>query len=408
MRRASASSLDRVLNCLPSALGVDNPPESHEARTGHIVHRYLRLVEEKGQELALNLVADEFNLAPEDEDYQHCEAIPLNFIPTGGLKEATFAWSPAGGARFVGCDLERNYKAAGIADHEFPGTFDYVAQVGSEARVPDYKSGRWTKRARDNFQIAFGVFVVCEAYGLKEGKGAHVRVQRGRRPYWDVAEFDLFDLMAIKQRMVDLDDAYRRLEDMEQQARELVGVSEGEWCRFCRRYKRCPAKIGMIRELAKIGADRTFLGYMVSTEPDDAARALEALMRFEEVAAAARKQLENYAELYPLQLRTGEVFGPKEGRATDKVEDPAHVLNMLRGLIGTHAELAVSVTKGGIEEAAKAYARAQKLPIIRTVEGVVETLRRKMAIRKVPGAREVRLFTPEKALADAKSGGSYD
>lgn len=378
-------------------LGGDDEGDNTWSRRGTIVHAYLRIVHQVGQRAALEAIAAEYGLAADSDEIRFCEVIDLDLIPRGGTLEATYAWSAKGGARYIGRDLERDYTAAGVTTDEWPGTFDYVAVLDAAALVHDYKTGARVVSELESWQLALGMLCVCRVHRLTQGKAAHIKIQEDGRPRWYVREFDQFDLDAIERRMVKLDDEYRRMEEMSEEQRLRLGVSAGEWCTYCPRYLRCPLKVGALAALGRGEAEE------LNTEVTgaDAARALETLLRFEEASKAAWAQLFAYAELHPIRLPDGRVFGPKEGEARDSVLDHHKALALVREQMGEkYALLATRTTKGDLENAAKQWARDNGHPIGKSAEALIIHLRDRQLIEKKPGEIKPRLYKPAPQITE--------
>jgi len=387
----SASALTRAMTCNLSAVG----PMAHEAPTvysvkGDTFHDWVRAIG-IGTDPAEALA----RIPESDPGRVICETFPLEHLPKGGNFELAVAYNVKTGlARVLGENIGRQYEQAGaLRSQEFVGSIDWAGVVAEMALIIDWKTGWKHGRVADSWQLKFLAFCVAKIHGLSEARIAYVKPREDLPPIWMVETLDAFELLAIGKRLEQLHSTLRILTDWDvisggkPSPPEMEPV-EGDHCRYCPVYKRCPAKTGLAKAMVEAIAREP----MFELTPEGAATAVKTLRRFEEIAKRMWAELSEYAKDHPVDLGDGKRYEWAPGTPKDSVVDPAMALDYLATEFGIDcARQAASTNKGAIENAVKSYARKNKLAIGATVDHALGALRMVKAIEKLPGKLDARI-----------------
>lgn len=300
--RLTGSGLGRALACVPSVVLPHAPEIREEATRGTHGHEFLMNVSLVGREMALER-------APEDMRPM-LEALNLDSLPVkpdAWAAEVAFSYDPATDtARELGRGLSRDY--SGAKPGEIPGSADVVGVTDTEAVVLDWKFGGWNvPPAADNWQLRFYALCAARAYGKPRAVVGIVKLREDGSHWFDRAELDELDLEAVAAELRGL---------LERALAEEAHVAKGgtprtvrgPHCKYCPALPYCPAQTALVRE---VGFASIEPGAPVITAENAPAllEKLEAVDRLREMMWAA---LKTYAQGAPVQLPSGEVWGPTE------------------------------------------------------------------------------------------------
>lgn len=387
----TGSAIGRVVACLDGHLmpTVSAPPDAYGVK-GSYFHEFMRAVGKDGPEVrdaALEAI-------PADDPARDlCTDLEVDKIPRGGHHEPAFAWNPdTGEARLLGENIQRAYEQHGAdLTKEYVLSMDF-AGVMQDRRgiVIDYKSGWQIVAAKDSWQLKDAAVQHAAVSGCDEIVAAHL-IQRGDRPRWDIVEWGPMDLAGFREELRDL---ARRLRARGPQTYDTANVVEGDHCRYCPAFNRCPAKVGLVREMAR-AMDTSFVELRQVVSPENAAFVWRTLDQFDGIAKALRRQVEKLAEREPIDLDNGYVLRLAQGEPKDKVVDPRQALAYIGEAYDIEASLAAqSTNKTNIAAAMKGWARRTgRMTPSDAVDDAIKALRDRALIEKVcadEAVREVR------------------
>lgn len=383
MRRdlASASGLERALECRASMVLDSIESTSADAEAGSAIHAFLCDVNMLGHDKALARVPEPFR--------PMCDVIdprdyPLD--PKQYAAEVALAYNVVTGtARELGRNIGRRYVECGLlVGEEIPGSPDVLGLLPGAVYVGDYKrGGHHVTPAKFNAQMRFNALAACRLYGRERAIVDIIRIFDGdTKPYHDRAEVDLFDL----------DDFAHSLRVWRERVAEdrrfyaegtMPPTTLGDWCRYCPSYVFCDGQTGLIRRA---------VGGQIDTRLD-AGRAAEAYAMWRQIETLAKKmgeQLKGLARQQPIPLPKGKVYSWEPGEST--VIDAVLAEPILaKSLSEKAAAVAVkkSVTGESLDAAIAAYLAEQesvgKGEASALLERVKGELRQGGALTMVPG-----------------------
>lgn len=379
----SASALKRR-KCISSYLlpRVEYLPEQDQEE-GNTMHEFLRHIGAEGpdaRQAALDAIADD------DPAKQLAHDFDVTLIPRGGDHEVAMAWNPdTGEGRVLGHDIKRRYVEHG-ADlaREFVGSTDYGGKLAdNRALVIDYKRSWQIDSARNSEQLHMLAVMEAAIVGADEVVAAHL-ILRGEKPRWDIAEYDSMMLAGFRSDFRDLAADLRRRQPIEDL--EHANVVENPHCRYCPAFSRCPAKIGLVRNLPIFDKRPLQLGLGEA----EMAAAWQAVQKVKGILKRLEKEIEGYARDKPLNLGETELkLAPGDPR--EKVTDAASVMRFLATHYDEQTGLgAIGMTKSAITESVKDWARRTGAPVGTTAERALTVLREAGLLTKEPGEVKVR------------------
>jgi hypothetical protein len=260
--RLTASALDRVFACPPSAI----LPQARQAAgaaadTGTATHKFIEAVRARAAskmvmdpqlkyEDALEEARTELLAAiPEDADhYALCEGFDFGLLPLGAQLEVALAWSYSdkdGAGRLLGEGLERNYSGARAG--ELVGTADLVGRIGDDVLVADWKTGHKLVDAENAWQLRFLAVAAAAAVDASGAQVALVYLRDDGKTYVDRAVFTGEDLAVFRTQLRAL---ARHLDQLDE-VTAARSVSLGPWCRYCPALASCPGQTQLVRRLAE-------------------------------------------------------------------------------------------------------------------------------------------------------------
>lgn len=350
------SSLARLAACPASGALPEVRVESPEMRRGSVVHAYLDRCADGDRNAALAAVP------PEHRDF--CASIDLARLPydptaASIMTEPAYAYNlSSDSSRYLGRRLGRRYGSVGAM--EIAGSMDVVEFALDRIAVWDYKVGFGSNilappPAR-NLQLRTYALMVARSKRATSATIGRIRIDEDARVWVDEpVELDAFDIDEIA-------DEVRSIHARVQAAREEVltgrqpSVTVSEHCTYCPAFQACPAQTALVRQLA---ADPEEVERYVAANltPENAARAWERIKQVEEVAARARKAVEDYARRTPIDLGNGRVLALTQTTRESIDGDAAYVV--LRDSFGEEVAAAacrLSTSKTALKDAIKAYA----------------------------------------------------
>lgn len=370
-RNPTNSGLERAFLCRVSNVLPHADVPSAAAEDGTVWHRFKQRVVElqaEGLDLAdarISAVAE----AP--EIYRDAlRAVPverlrdLDLDPARCAVEVAFAYDVATGkARELGRGKERAYGT--LSPTEYAGTSDYVALLPADGvKIRDWKRGR-SKRtpAARNLQLKKCALDACRAYGRIHADVEIVRLGDGGEPWFDQAHLEPFDLDSFA---LELEDLHRRIEsDRADYARGILPdatVTE-EGCAFCPALRFCPASMAMVRALSEGEELQNLAEGRLLITPENAPRLAKLLPQMEKRLDLVKEALktyacQEYARKTPVVGEDGRIYGPRPD-VKKVVTNVAVAKEILASELGPKAAAAAvspeSMTKGGIEDARRAY-----------------------------------------------------
>lgn len=329
--KVTASGLWRAANCDASSVLPHTKSTTDQSSRGNVLHEFLARVPKMGREEALEMVPAEHRAA--------CEVLPIDRLPidpNAYAPEVALAFDvETGSARQLGQNMGRDY--SDVKPSEVAGTIDVLGVSETRVHVLDWKSG-WGELipAQDNWQILFAALAAARTFDRTEAAGALIRLKEDGEVYFDRAEFDELDLDSFEQRLRKLMAHISSLD-----VRTAV-PHEGPWCRYCPAIASCPAKVALLRAVAKEALD----------EPPDAEFTLSAetaplvYERFKRIDQLMKKvwdALKEYARHTPIQLANGKVYGEKAHGEREVLAELAEPL--LRERFGESADGVVKVKR---------------------------------------------------------------
>lgn len=237
MPLVSASSLHRAIACPASAVLTQNEygrPAAMRAAAnrGTAIHKYLEeLVLGVPKETALERVFPEYR--------EQCEKIDTDKViwPGAETEKALVYNVYTGKARCAGYGVAREYGE--LEDGEVPGTPDltryYEDTCGLYFR--DYKTGKTRYApAKDNCQLKFFALAGARLYGVNSA-GADL-CYIGEDGSVEI-DFHYFCSSELDHFADQLEQMYKRIEEVKEHGPIWVDVKKGEHCRFCMAKRDC-------------------------------------------------------------------------------------------------------------------------------------------------------------------------
>lgn len=264
--------------------------------------------------------------------------------------------------------------------------------------VVDYKSGdeAHVDPIESNVQLATQALLAARWTGAQQVVPAILFVRKGQGE-WDVPEH-AWGARELRNTESKIREILARVQVQQKRltAGEPLELVDGPHCNFCPARTRCPAQTGIFKQI--FSGTAPFGDAPLSAE--ERVWLAERLSMIESMAKKARWLLRaDVDENGPIALSDGNVWGPTPEKRTEIV---AHVaMSVLQEELGEQSTEAVvvSITRDGIERAAKAHCEAKKIQ-----RGVAPLVRKLMAKLGEAGALlesqrlEYRAHKPERVL----------
>lgn len=301
-----------------------------------------------------------------------CSRLDTTSIIPKGTTDAELSWSYNPGNRAVrvlGRSLNRNYP---IGPGEIAGTADCVFLRDGIPGIADYKCTNfdvWAPPPQESGQLKFLGLCLMRERGLDRCWLETIRIDSSGRPHITPWLFDAIECHAFEEQLLG---AYRA---------PPVFV-EGQHCRSCRKVSMCPAKYPLLRQLARPIAGQ---GLDVEITTENAPRLVRAIEDAEALVGALRKELKKYAEDFPIEMPSGDIYGPIY-RSYRTISDPK----------AAHAFIE---TQYGAERADKILKTTQKI----TIDAVETVLGKEDGEKCLHKMREIGIVTTR----DVKSVGIH-
>jgi hypothetical protein len=344
----SSSKLDLAAEC-PASFALPQTQRNGKYSTrGRALHAYLGSIKELGREKALEQVPAEWR---EDAEVIDVDALPLD-IETYHA-EVTIAFNlDTGGARVLGQGMKREEVAALLRPREIAGTLDVLGLTADAVVVPDYKTGHAHLVPREMRQLKSYSLFAARAFNRLKAISGVIRIREDGTNYWQRADFDAFDLDAFELEVKEI--CHRVLVTREQLSRGISpATNEGEHCRNCNAFDRCPSKMSLVRAAA--GAPDSIEEMLKGATPEQLSVALQRVNALEKVVERVKGVLRDRALLSPIPLPDGRVFGPGD---QDEVNlDLAHKFltdNYGPTVAADALQIEKSMSKDSIEKAMRA------------------------------------------------------
>lgn len=286
-----------------------------------------------------------------EQHREACARIDLDPLPAGqpGRWAGEVTWAidvNTGRCRELGRNLMRRYVEAGLGPSEIPGTIDVLGLSPDRlATVPVEMKTGWARvtRAKENLQLGFAAVCSAEVYGRERADGAILYVREDDVPYFDVATFEAFDLVAMKERIIDVGrrvlEARKAHLGFDPLTGEVTGLDlrkprlvVGRHCKHCKVQMVCPAQGALARRFVA-NASETEADLRKGLVDNDAAALL--YRRLVALKACVEKMLGIVyarAKKAPIALGNGLVLGEVE--TSRESLDPEVVAEVVRDLYG--------------------------------------------------------------------------
>lgn len=298
------SGVQRVKSCIASAT-LPHTMDSPDERTSHgtVVHKYLSDVNDHGPEIALDLAPDEYK--------EVCKRIQLENLPIDPdhfACEVGFAWN-------WNCDTARELfrgdpRRKYISDEgELCGTADVVGILPNAVIVFDFKTG-FAKlgRPEDNMQLTSLAVAAARAYGKKRAIIGFIRIWDDGSVHYDKIELNEQQLNAKAKELAELMHVVSAAID----SGEASTPVEGSHCKYCPALNSCPAKMGLVRQVAMeavLPPAKSEL-FPITLTRENFPAVLTRLEAAELMLARVRTGIEDFARSGAIALPDGESFGP--------------------------------------------------------------------------------------------------
>ncbi len=296
-------------------------------------------------------------------------------------------------ARFLGCDIEREYGERLPSEIAMSG--DLVRIDGEEAIVIDVKTGRRenVEIAEHNAQLATIGVALRRLYGV-----SRVRVMlafvNGFGVSIDEVTLDALDLDAHEQELSEL-------------ARSVPTAQPqpGKHCAYCPAVSACPVTTGALVQLAPKSSERRLpiVGTASAIESMDHARYQYLTLR------AAKAAIDQAWEAVRMYADNNDGIDLGDGRRYTKVEKTRETIDLegpdavaaMRGVLGEDAELALELftSKTAIKDAARASAKRTGDKIANIERKTLDALRAVGAVKSTTSATYEESEPQRKALA---------
>lgn len=304
-----------------------------------------------------------------------------------------------GAGRELGRGLARDYSSARAS--EIVGTIDRLGLIGTDGvYVGDYKGRSHRTPPHLDPQFLAAALAAVRAY---DRSWAEIEVIYtigedvfARKERVDVLDLDLFEQRLLERRAR----AVANLGRAEGDSRRIPAAEIGDHCRYCDRFRYCPAQGALARAvLTNEEPDLKAIALVGKAYIDDtSAPRLHALVKqAEKVLETVKEALADYARQAPFQLAdgTGRWYGVPPDATTRELLDGRKVQEVLAELFGDQAAAAgvtVKPTLEGIEKAAKAWiaqdaARGKKGAIKENRERAEKLLQERGLLRVIQGGQ---------------------
>ncbi len=245
----SASSVDRVDACPPSAVMTPRVDETGEAAVrGTAIHEFLRRVSidssENAQKAALSCVPVEWLGTCNSLDLQSA----LGGITVVSTEDAYAIDVATGNIAFLGNNIDREYAAAcqsvygrSLRDTELCLTLDLEGRLADGTPVClDWKTGIQTKSVEVLWQMRLQSYVLSIKYDSAEVLARVVYIKPEGNVWLDETTFSRMTLDSIPEELLTIFNRVRKAKG-ELDAGLLPAVNAGDHCKYCPCFLSCPA-----------------------------------------------------------------------------------------------------------------------------------------------------------------------
>lgn len=335
------------MHCAAAPVLPHSDIASDESDQGDGRHAYIRNVARYGREKALAMAPAHLRAELSKLDL---DALPPLQNPGNFLFEVAFALNVVTGkARILGVDIGRRYDSVEQppTEDEIAGTLDVAGVTVDEAVVADWKSGfgQNVTTAAANWQLRIGALAVTRVYSVDRATVAAVILRDGD-PFWDYARLSEIDLDADE---VELRRLKARIDELRVRPVEVSDTHQGPWCRYCPALSVCPAKKATLSALLD---QHLWEGALNEA---NVRHVYERLVAIDTVRELMWKTLDEYAEITPIDLGDGNIYGKREKSRTT-ITNVKAALTLLQREHGIDVSEAVelSLTNEAVKSAIRA------------------------------------------------------
>lgn len=365
----TGSGIGRVSLCLSAEL---LPKTRHAGNRwtswGNVAHEFLCRANTDGRDEALAAAPAEHRDALGLIELDKLPVDPKCFVP-----EVTWRYSVK---EDTAVEVARGQLVRNYGEHDGPwevwGTADVLGVTPDAVIIIDYKTGWADHDAKTSAQLKFYALAACRTYGRTRATVFICRIRDDGTPFYDSAEFSLFELDGFAQDLFTLCD---RLEDARKQDPAEWRTTEGEHCRHCPALPHCPAKAKL---LAALGTGSAFPAVI---DASNARAVYERLQVARALVVRVDEAFDLYARAHPVDLGGGFTYGaveqPKESL------DPILARPILEKVgLSAAIEVLPKLTKSALEDEVRRVVSA-KFPqgpkpkgiLGRTLKGALDALR---------------------------------
>lgn len=397
--RITSSKIERAEACPYSAAGTGVDTSGRWAERGTGVHFYLPDAYHRGREAALQEI-------PRDASHRKlCERIELEDLPWWHGKlpadavvyfEASVSFDPESreAAQLPSGQGREAYDA--LPEWSHAGSSDVVVDIPSEDRVDvyDVKTGAsiHVTRPQDNPQLHSYAVMFARALGRSKARIHITNLYEDGGAFTPTGhDLDAIDLHAFEARIVR---TIARSKQASVAADPRPFMKRGSHCRYCPRFTECPAQLQVFRALIQgvVGKQSTAI------TPHDVKDARSFLRDAKQWIDELEGTIKEYARVESVPTdRPGVVYREVVGSQRE-ILDHRVALRVLGQKYGAEVQEAATVSEtslGAIEEAVKAYAKANGRKAAPTVREAMDALRSEGAL----GEKETRSVKETKDAA---------
>ena len=319
MRLPTASALGRAMACEASCVGPRATSTSPYAERGTAVHGFLHAIRRSGRAAALKQMEG-------SPWHAFCESIDVARLPMGGDAEPAYAWNHiTDHGRLLGLGIGRDY--SGAEPDEYCGTADLVEVLHDRVRVDDYKTG-YRIVDPSTWQLRLLGLAAARAHGASDAQVGVITIPEDGAPRYESVYYSGWDLDGF---VVDLRKLAARIHAAAERELDAMDVREGDHCRYCEVFHRCPAKTSLVRTMvAEFGIAKDLKPGDIA--PMQAGAVWLLVQRYRKLLDAVEAKIEEMAASTPLPIPDGRVLAAED--ETRESIDGAVAYGVLLGEFG--------------------------------------------------------------------------
>lgn len=381
--KLTGSKIELADTCLGSVVHEHVGGSTIFSEIGTAKHRFLFDTLNFGREEALKLV--------EKKNLEACELLDTSKLPAAQrgrwAGEVAFALDvETGCARELGRNLERRYDEAGLQPTEIAGTIDLMGMTEDSEGIAavDYKCG-WARvtRGQENLQLLFAAVCATEVYGRSRAVGAILYPgDDGEDPYFDTGEWDAFDLVDAKERIIAIGRAALEAERLFRDGDPKTGEVKkprlvvGRHCRYCPALSTCPAQGALVRRFMATPEETGHDLKRQLADNDTAALVYRRIIAVEQAISQMKTIIYARASQSPIALGNGRVLGRVESRREElKPEIVFDVVEEMFGPGSGKIACEIEASKASVKRLAAALKRKEGGTISKREAAVLDAVR---------------------------------